>query len=351
MSSLCARGMSRICVLLAAALAASFPFTHAYAQGAADWHDVSLVEYRSHLDDLGKVVSACQKARTPQACDPALAGPDDRVPLAGTAEKREIGYDWLRALLKSAGEKEEHPAQTPGPGQVLKSVYVSIDARLTLARERLAFDANQAENPSGSTRDYKAEQSVLKKILAGKEYQGVGEPSARERFLEWLANALDAIFGRLASFGRRSPWIGYVLYALVFLAIGAGLVTLLIRIERRSRTRLIPETQIVAGAPSAREWQLWRDDALAMAAQNHWREAIHFLYWATISRLESVRLWSADRARTPREYLGLMPAADERRASLTALTRGFEQTWYGGREANSSDFQVATSLAAELGVQ
>jgi hypothetical protein len=234
---------------------------------------------------------------------------------------------------------------------VLKSVYVSIDARLTLARERLAFDANQAENPSGSTRDYKAEQSVLKKILAGKEYQGVGEPSARERFLEWLANALDAIFGRLASFGRRSPWIGYVLYALVFLAIGAGLVTLLIRIERRSRTRLIPETQIVAGAPSAREWQLWRDDALAMAAQNHWREAIHFLYWATISRLESVRLWSADRARTPREYLGLMPAADERRASLTALTRGFEQTWYGGREANSSDFQVATSLAAELGVQ
>ena len=88
-----------------------------------------------------------------------------------------------------------------------------------------------------------------------------------------------------------------------------------------------------------------------MAAQDLWREAIHFLYWAAIARLESRRLWPADRARTPREYLELLPAADSRRLKLTTLTRSFERTWYGGRDASPSDFNAALKLAAELGVE
>jgi hypothetical protein len=105
------------------------------------------------------------------------------------------------------------------------------------------------------------------------------------------------------------------------------------------------------GAPSAREWQLWLKDAQAMAAENRWREAIHFVYWASIARLESRRLWPADRARTPREYLGLLPGADPRKPSLTALTWSFERTWYGGRAAASSDFKAALEMASELGVR
>jgi hypothetical protein len=88
-----------------------------------------------------------------------------------------------------------------------------------------------------------------------------------------------------------------------------------------------------------------------MASQGLWREAIHFLYWAAISRLESRRLWPADRARTPREYLRLLSQADLRLASLTLLTRSFEHTWYGGRTAGSADFQAALRQAAELGVE
>ena len=70
-----------------------------------------------------------------------------------------------------------------------------------------------------------------------------------------------------------------------------------------------------------------------MAAKGQWREAIHFLYWASIARLESRRLWPADRARTPREYLALLAGTDPRKTNLTALTRSFERTWYGGRAA------------------
>jgi len=88
-----------------------------------------------------------------------------------------------------------------------------------------------------------------------------------------------------------------------------------------------------------------------MAEQGLWREAIHFLYWAAIARLESRRMWPADRARTPREYLRLLPAADPRLGKLATLTRSFERTWYGGREAGFSDFEAAEKLAAELGVE
>jgi hypothetical protein len=88
-----------------------------------------------------------------------------------------------------------------------------------------------------------------------------------------------------------------------------------------------------------------------MAAHGLWRDAIHFLYWAAISRLESRHLWPADRARTPREYLRLLSGADPRKANLATLTRSFERTWYGGREADASDFKAALKLAAELGVE
>src|ERR1035441_9342535 len=77
--------------------------------------------------------------------------------------------------------------------------------------------------------------------------------------------------------------------------------------------RLVPESDGPAvGAASARDWQLWLADARRAAAAGQWREAIHFVYWAAISRLESKRLWPADRARTPREYLSLVAAEDPR---------------------------------------
>jgi hypothetical protein len=122
-----------------------------------------------------------------------------------------------------------------------------------------------------------------------------------------------------------------------------------LQLERRWRIRLIPESDgPAAGAASARDWQLWLADARRAAAAGQWREAIHFVYWATISRLESKRLWPADRARTPREYLALVASEDPRRAGLATLTGNFERTWYGGRAADKSDYSQAEELADEL---
>lgn len=72
------------------------------------------------------------------------------------------------------------------------------------------------------------------------------------------------------------------------------------------------------------------------------------VYWAAISRLESRGLWPVDRARTPREYLGLIAAEDPRRDDLTSLTRGFERIWYGYRAAAEPEYRSARQLLEKL---
>jgi len=321
--------------------------------GNGSWSDVTVPEYRTHLEELDKLVANCHKQRNPEACNQAQVGRDDRVQLASGAAplRREVRYNWLRDLLDRAGRKEEVADANSLPVQVTKEKPASIDELLTQAHQRLSEDWKQAGGVIETSPGYTQERNSLNAILARKEYRGVSETSAKEHFVEWLENRLADLLAMLERFGSRSPWIASAFRILLLVALCVGLVWALVRIERRSRIRLVPEPISISGAPSAREWQLWLADAHTMAAQDLWREAIHFLYWAAIARLESRRLWPADRARTPREYLELLPAADSRRLKLTTLTRSFERTWYGGRDASPSDFNAALKLAAELGVE
>jgi hypothetical protein len=270
---------------------------------------------------------------------------------AAGSQTREVRYDWLRSLLTRA-ENKNGAAQKDIFGAIshANKKPVSVDTLLTAARQRLEDDAAQVEAPVAATPNYSDERKSLNAILAQRAYRGVAEESAMGRLREWLANLLDKFFSGLVRFGSNAPWIVWVLRILLLVGLCTALVWFLLRIERRSRIRLIPEIELATGAPSAREWQLWLRDAQAMAAQGQWREAIHFLYWASISRLEAKRLWPADRARTPREYLALLNGTDPRKSNLTALTRSFERTWYGGRAAQASDFNAALEQAAALGV-
>jgi len=325
------------------------------------WHDLSLEQYQQQLQNLDSIVSACQKQRSGaaaaqtsfSACDPAQVGPDDRVQwLAGaTSQTREVRYDWLRSVLARAAKKSGTPdksifAAIPGTDDK----PASVDDLLSAARQRLQDDATQAGSPLEPSPDYSSERASMKSILAQRAYQTVTQVSALARFREWLGNLLDKVFSGLIRFGSHAPWIAWLLRIHLLVAICTALVWFLLRIERRSRIRLIPDVEPALGAPSAREWQLWLRDAQAMAARGLWREAIHFVYWASIARLESMRLWPADRARTPREYLALLAATDPRKTNLKALTKSFERTWYGGREAQASDFNAALEQAAALGV-
>jgi hypothetical protein len=350
-----------ICVLLLALAAGMGRSARAQAAGQqaagqqAASKGTSIQDYRNHLQALDALVAGCRKQRTREACDFHKVGADDGVMWTadGVTAERVVRYDWLRDLLERAGEKAAR-APEPALGVQLggtKATPATMDELLAEAQQRLEDDWRQAGAATPQRQDYSAERKSLDTILARREYQGTSQITARERFEEWLENKIADFFERLIGIGTRAPWIGYVLEALLVMGLGTALIWALIRLERRSRARLTPEVERVGSAPSAREWQLWLKDARAIAAEGRWREAIHFLYWASIARLEQMRLWPADKARTPREYLGLLKGSDPRRAKLTALTRSFERTWYGGREAHGADFDAALAMAAELGVE
>jgi hypothetical protein len=353
--------------LIAAWLGATAAAPRARAQqfpANAGWHDVNLAEYRQHLEALDGVVAGCQtqvqlKKPAPSnnnACDPDRVGPNDRVQWPGS-DAREVRYDWLRAVLTHAGDKDStNQTVVLGAPSRAKTKPLSTSDLLNQASQRLEMDQKQAEsqlaaNPAYPNAAYAAERKSLDTILAQREYQGVTKVSVRDRVLEWLGNLFDRILTSLAGMGARAPWAARLLESLLLGGIGIALIWFFIRIERSARVRLVPDVEPAPGSPSAREWQLWVKDAQTAAANGLWRDAIHSVYWASIARLESGRLWPADRARTPREYLGLVAGNDPRKPTLTALTRSFERTWYGGRDAAAIDFNAAMALAAELGVK
>lgn len=359
------------------ALAIALAITARAQQDSSDagWRDVTLAEYHQHLLDLDALVTACQKQRTtqkaatsgtknsspapanPGACDAKNVGPDDRVaqPTGAGSQPREVRYDWLRNVLSLAGGHV--PAAQPsvlGAIPRTKSRPEDVDALLSDASQRLQEDAKQAAAQASAppeSESYAAERKTLTAILAQRAYQHATETSARERLLEWLGDLLDKLFAGLRRLGSHIPWIVFVLRILLFGGICTALIWFLLRIEWRSRVQLVLDDAPAPGAPSARDWQLWLKDARAMADKAEWREAIHLLYWASIARLEASRLWPADPARTPREYLGLLAGADPRKPTLTAMTRSFERTWYGGRAATAEEFDSALKQAADLGVR
>ncbi|MDR3749968.1 MAG: DUF4129 domain-containing protein [Terracidiphilus sp.] len=352
-------GVALAAVLAAAQARADLPLAAPSAPAASHWNDASREDYRKHLQALTAIVEACAKARDMKACDPALVGQDDRVPAqipvaAGSGGKRRlVRYGWLRVLLSKAQDKDvdessaglkkagdEESARPPKPSttQLLK------DAETRLAQELAQSSAAAATSPA-----HDRERAALHQVLASREFRNLEETTAKDTVLEKLGTWLNQVFEGAAKLTAHAAWVGRAIVWGFILVVCVGLVWLLIQLERKGRIRLAPESGGPApGAASARDWQLWLEDARKAAAAGQWREAIHFAYWAAISRLEARRLWPADRARTPREYLALVAAADPRRAGLAALTGSFERFWYGGRAADENDYRRAEQLAGAL---
>jgi hypothetical protein len=352
------------CAAIVVVCAGSFEGTHLAVAAptppppppsAGRWQDASLEDYRKHLVALGGLTLACAKARDVKTCDPLLVGLDDRVPLGATGERRLVRYGWLRVLFSRAEESDE-AQQAP---KAAKRVQTSEDRvrpkprttsqLLQDAETRLQSDLARAIAPPAATPDHAAERNTMQKVLAEREFRGLKQPDERDSFMERVNRWLNHLFDSVDKLRTRSAWIGRALIWGFLLAVSVGLAWALLQLERRWRIRLLPDINGPApDAASAREWQLWMADAREAARIGLWREGIHFLYWAVISRLESKRLWPADRARTPREYLALVSPDDGRKPGLGTLTQTFERTWYGGRVPGESDYRRMEELAGKL---
>jgi hypothetical protein len=318
---------------------------------------VTLDEYRSHLASLNALVRACAQTRDMKTCDPAQVGPDDQVPIspAPNAERRLIRYGWLRVLLSKAQDKDAPLSKPKTAASEAEQAWENVrpapptTTRMLIdAQSRLGADSAQAGH-SAPAPGHDAERAVLKQVLAGHEYRDLEETTAKDSAYEKVGNWLNRLLESAVRASARAPWLGRVLVWGFIAAVSVALVWGLLQLERRWRIRLVPEDRSPApGAASAIPWQRWLEDARRAAQAGQWREAIHLLYWASISRLESKRLWPADRARTPREYLALVAPDDPRQPGLATLTRNFERVWYGGRNAAEIDYQRAEQIATAL---
>jgi hypothetical protein len=335
--------------------------TPTVAQTAGHWRDSSLQDYRNHLLALSTLVEACAKARDAKTCDPAQVGQDDRVPIAASAnpDHRLIRYGWLRVLLSDAQDKDK-PADDSA-AKSAKNVKEAITGETTDtpkptttellqgAEKRLAYDFAETDSPIVPAPAHTAERDAMRQVLAGRDFRNLQDPTIREKFLEKLRAWLSRILQSISRVVPQSVWIGRIVFWGFICAVCVALAWGLLQLERRWRMRLIPDSDgPAAGAASARDWQLWLQDARQAASAGLWREAIHYLYWASISRLESRRMWPADRARTPREYLALVAPEDPRKPGLATLTGSFERFWYGGRSAAQSDYVKVEELATAL---
>lgn len=338
-----------VVVAVAPARAATAPSPPAAPASA---REASIDACQKHLAALQAIVAACARARDRRSCDPELVGPDDRIPLEGSAERRLIRYAWLRALLLKAQVREEAEAKPASAAKANQDEAPSSPTTaelLSAAGKRLAAEMAQAEAPHEAAASHAPERAEMNQVLAGREFRHLKERSVRDVVMEKINEWLNRLFASAGKLRARSAWVGRVVVWGFVLAVLVGLAWSLLQMERRWRMRLTPESEGPGtGTASARGWQTWLDDAQRSAEGGQWREAIHAVYWAAIARLESRRLWPADRARTPREYLALVAEDDPRKAGLARLTASFERTWYGGRAAAESDYRAAEERATAL---
>jgi hypothetical protein len=180
----------------------------------------------------------------------------------------------------------------------------------------------------------------LDAILASGDFPQPKPPGLWQRiwdeFLRWLSKILTSVMP-----GTPSRTALLVL-ELTVIAVPCGLlIWWFVRRLRVQGLDLPREGAPHPSAPSALDWQKWLKQGQELGREARWREAIHHVYWSSISCLESRGSWPADRARTPREYLTLVEGKPGVRADLLSLTRSFERTWYGDQPAGEKEFDEA----------
>ncbi len=300
---------------------------------------ISLSDYQKHLHKLVSLTEACAaQGSSGASCLPAWIGPDDRVTLPGNPNSAHvIDYAWLRYVFEQANDdsvREHDPKR--------------VAHLLAAAEVRLTRDAQTSGQPEMPALAGDASLERLRAILAAPEFVHVHQQSLLhllwDRVLAWLFRSLI----RMVSPGRRTSWLVPAFWLATALpAAGALLWQYRRHLRRASFAAAASETRVIR-AVQPREWESWLAGAEALAQAASWREAIHSLYWAAITRFEAQGRWPRDRARTPREYLALVPRGSAHGDDLALLTRSFEQTWYGSHHAGPSDFEAARSAFVRM---
>jgi hypothetical protein len=282
-----------------------------------------------YIAELGRLSSAAKGLTHPEQVSHLLQDVPQTWRVQTEQGAFEVPAEWLRSDLQAWQRK---------PGQEIKD---RICARLqTLSAEAASSQAAQS--------DVSQKRSRLNGILAGQEFRDLHGPTLLDRLKQRLAEMMIGLLSRMFRVSAI-PTIGNVV---VYVLIALALLVLAYWIYRTIRNGADLETILPRPLPvSSKEWKMWMAEARSAANEGNWREAIHLSYWCGIAFLEAQGLWEPDVARTPREYLRLLPSASEHRDTLRDLTRSFELVWYGSQPAGERAFSETLAQLEKLGCQ
>jgi hypothetical protein len=287
-------------------------------------NELTVNEYRAELDQL--LVATQQLDSSGRAIPPILQDLPQGWKVRTEQQNFEISAEGVRRDVRNF-EQEKNATTAMAIRVRIQNLLTDIDG----------FEL--------APRDISNSREHLTAILARPEFRDVRGPT----FIDRLKQRLLAVIVRLLEFLFRSSAIPTISKFFVYGLIGLAVLTLGLMAYRQIKSASEQQNVVPTDLPvSAKSWLRWIAEARAAAAQNHWREAIHFAYWAGISFLEEQGAWRPDHARTPREYLRLI-SNGEHRETLAALTHVFELTWYAKREADARAFAQTMHALEKLG--
>jgi hypothetical protein len=298
----------------------------------------------------------CASAQTPappatlnlheylQALDDSLAAVRGLKENQGRSEDvlRSLPVTWKVQVDDKTFEVPTEPVRAEIGEWQKKHKSVSIDR----AVQYLEMLRSQATSAESSTPDFAARRATLSNILARREFRNVEAQTWWDRLKQRAISMLRKWLGQAIS-AKLLPVIGDVLvYGLIIIAVLVVAYWMYRSLKESARLETIMP---VAVPVSAKQWPIWIAEARAAAARREWRDAIHLAYWGGISFLEIQGAWSPDIARTPREYLRLLPRGSEHQPALRALTMRLESVWYGMQPADEEGFRKTFAELERLG--
>jgi hypothetical protein len=220
------------------------------------------------------------------------------------------------------------------------NILANADTRLKAMRA----EAELYEQPGGAD---DATRKRLDQMLSAPEFDRVRGPTAldllKQRIQAWIGKLLRKINPKIPDVQDLGQWFVWGMIALA----SAIAVVWLYRVSQQNMGTGTRE--ILPFRPSTRNWREWLSDARARAAAGEWRDAVHFGFWAAVSRLESEGVWPPDKTRTPREYLKAIPGSSLAKEPFAAMTRRFEASWYGSCPTTEADFAQFAAHLERLG--
>ncbi|HWY68883.1 MAG TPA: DUF4129 domain-containing protein [Terriglobales bacterium] len=296
----------------------------------SDTRQVSLAQYTQELARIDAQLKMLPEH--PEEAGSVRSSIPDEWELKTQSGTFEIDNEDLREKL------QQYDSNVRRRGEILPELEFTVEGQLE--------DAKNYDRPADANA-----RNKLEGILKGREYHSVSKSqSPLERFkdalLGWFIRQLRKLFRAAVAHPRASQVLLWSIIGLVILGFATWLYFLLRRTIRDEYSHPRDGGEFI---PSSKHWQQWMREARAAAERSDWREAVHLGYWGGVSYLESAGAWKPDRARTPREYLRLLPDVSDRRVPLDGLTRRFELTWYASQAASSADFDFAVAQLEKLG--